>query len=87
MPPPNVTSVCLCTFRLAYCNTHALPKTTLKRIHREIADLKKEDLGAIKLAPSGDDLFHWSATIPGPEGSVYEGGVFQVEIVLGHDYP
>ncbi|KAI0654958.1 ubiquitin-conjugating enzyme/RWD-like protein, partial [Cubamyces menziesii] len=62
-------------------------KTTLKRIHREIADLKKEDLGAIKLAPSGDDLFHWSATIPGPEGSVYEGGVFQVEIVLGHDYP
>ncbi|KAH9896563.1 ubiquitin-conjugating enzyme/RWD-like protein [Cubamyces lactineus] len=61
--------------------------TTLKRIHREIADLKKEDLGAIKLTPSGDDLFHWSATIPGPEGSVYEGGVFQVEIVLGHDYP
>ncbi|CDO77345.1 hypothetical protein BN946_scf184786.g6 [Trametes cinnabarina] len=61
--------------------------TTLKRIHREIADLKKEDLGAIKLGPSGDDLFHWTATIPGPEGSVYEGGVFQVDITLGHDYP
>ncbi|KAI0674036.1 ubiquitin-conjugating enzyme/RWD-like protein, partial [Trametes maxima] len=62
-------------------------KTTLKRIHREIADLKKEDLGTIKLAPSDDDLFHWNATIPGPEGSVYEGGVFQVDITLGHDYP
>ncbi|KAL7284365.1 hypothetical protein ACG7TL_001655 [Trametes sanguinea] len=61
--------------------------TTLKRIHREIADLKKEDLGAITLGPSGDDLFHWTATIPGPEGSVYEGGVFQVDINLGHDYP
>ncbi|KAI9058094.1 hypothetical protein FKP32DRAFT_1681057 [Trametes sanguinea] len=61
--------------------------TTLKRIHREIADLKKEDLGAIKLGPSGDDLFHWTATIPGPEGSVYEGGVFQVDIILGSDYP
>ncbi|KAJ2968489.1 hypothetical protein NUW54_g13201 [Trametes sanguinea] len=61
--------------------------TTLKRIHREIADLKKEDLGAIKLGPSGDDLFHWTATIPGPEGSVYEGGVFQVDITLGSDYP
>ncbi|KAH9855544.1 ubiquitin-conjugating enzyme/RWD-like protein [Lenzites betulinus] len=60
---------------------------TLKRIHREVADLKKEDLGAIKLAPSDDDLFHWNATIPGPEGSVYEGGVFEVEITLGHDYP
>ena len=62
-------------------------QTTLKRIHREIADLKKEDLGPIKLAPSDDDLFHWNATLPGPEGSVYEGGVFQVEIVLAHDYP
>ncbi|KAI0084993.1 ubiquitin-conjugating enzyme/RWD-like protein, partial [Irpex rosettiformis] len=62
-------------------------QTTLKRIHREIADLKKEDLGAIKLAPSGDNLFHWSATLPGPEGSVYEGGVFNVDIILGPDYP
>lgn len=60
---------------------------TLKRIHREVADLKKEDLGTIKLSPSDDDLFHWNATIPGPEGSVYEGGVFVVEITLGHDYP
>ncbi|OSX62461.1 hypothetical protein POSPLADRAFT_1066163 [Postia placenta MAD-698-R-SB12] len=61
--------------------------TTLKRIHREIADLKKEDLGAITLAPAGDNLFHWTATLPGPEGSCYEGGVFQIEIHLAPDYP
>lgn len=29
----------------------------------------------------------WRGTIPGPEGSVYEGGVFQVEIILPQDYP
>ncbi|KAI0946911.1 hypothetical protein AcW1_010233 [Taiwanofungus camphoratus] len=61
--------------------------TTLKRIHREIADLKKEDLGAISLAPSDDNLFTWTATIPGPEGSCYEGGLFHVDINLAHDYP
>ncbi|CCM06529.1 uncharacterized protein FIBRA_08802 [Fibroporia radiculosa] len=61
--------------------------TTLKRIHREIADLKKEDLGTIGLAPSDDNLFKWTATIPGPEGSCYEGGVFSADINLGHDYP
>ncbi|KAL6304482.1 ubiquitin-conjugating enzyme/RWD-like protein [Sparassis latifolia] len=61
--------------------------TTLKRIHREIADLKREDLGAISLTPSSDSLFNWSATIPGPEGSVYEGGLFHVDIVLATDYP
>ncbi|KZT64814.1 hypothetical protein DAEQUDRAFT_732172 [Daedalea quercina L-15889] len=61
--------------------------TTIKRIHREIADLKKEDLGNITLAPSDDNLFNWEATIPGPEGSVYEGGLFHVEINLARDYP
>ncbi|KAJ3484286.1 hypothetical protein NLI96_g5745 [Meripilus lineatus] len=61
--------------------------TTLKRIHREIADLKKEDLGAITLEPSSDSLFLWKATLPGPEGSCYEGGVFQVDISLPQDYP
>ncbi|KAG6841069.1 hypothetical protein C0991_002161 [Blastosporella zonata] len=45
---------------------------TLKRIHREVADLKKEDLGPIVLAPSDDNLYLWKGSIPGPEGSVYE---------------
>lgn len=62
-------------------------QTTLKRIHREIADLKKEDLGNITLGPSSDSLFQWKATIPGPDGSVYEGGIFNVDITLAHDYP
>ncbi|KAK7689478.1 hypothetical protein QCA50_007270 [Cerrena zonata] len=62
-------------------------RTTIKRIHREMADLKKEDLGAIKLAPISDNLFNWKATMPGPEGSVYEGGVFEVDITLPPDYP
>ncbi|THG99131.1 hypothetical protein EW026_g3164 [Hermanssonia centrifuga] len=61
--------------------------TTLKRIHREIADLKKEDLGNITLVPSSDSLFVWKARLPGPEGSVYEGGFFDVDISLAHDYP
>lgn len=59
---------------------------TIKRIHREINDLKKEDMGGITLAPT-DNLFLWRAGIPGPEGSVYEGGVFNAEIQLAPDYP
>ncbi|TFK32315.1 ubiquitin-conjugating enzyme/RWD-like protein [Crucibulum laeve] len=60
---------------------------TMKRIHREIADLKKEDLGPITLAPEEDNLYLWKGSIPGPEGSVYEGGVFNVEVHLPTDYP
>ncbi|TDL20247.1 hypothetical protein BD410DRAFT_899608 [Rickenella mellea] len=63
---------------------------TLKRIQREISDLQKEDLGStgMSLAPSSDDsLFKWSASLPGPEGSPYEGGVFKLDFELAPDYP
>lgn len=60
---------------------------TLKRIHREITDLKKEDLGNMVLEPTEDNMHVWRGVIPGPESSVYEGGVFNVEINLPADYP
>jgi ubiquitin-protein ligase len=58
----------------------------LKRIHKEIADIKKEDLGGIIIEPT-DNLFIWHASIPGQEGSPYEGGLFRMEIHLPPDYP
>ncbi|CAE7070982.1 unnamed protein product [Rhizoctonia solani] len=60
---------------------------TLKRIQKEIKDLQSEDMGGITLAPSDHSLFEWNGTLPGPEGSVYEGGEFHVEITLPSDYP
>ncbi|KAH8109917.1 ubiquitin-conjugating enzyme/RWD-like protein [Phellopilus nigrolimitatus] len=60
---------------------------TMKRINREIKDLQKEDLGGMTLEPSEANVFHWKASIPGPEGSPYEGGVFSLAVDLGSDYP
>ena len=39
------------------------------------------------LAPSENNLFCWKASIPGPEGSPYEGGVFNLVVELANDYP
>ena len=63
-----------------------VPQMTLKRIHKEIADIKKEDLGGMMIEPT-DNLFLWNASIPGQEGSPYEGGLFRLEIHLPPDYP
>lgn len=59
---------------------------TMKRIHREIADVAREDLGPITLAPT-DSLFVWKGSIPGPAGSPYESGIFGVDVTLATDYP
>ncbi|KAL5521183.1 hypothetical protein ACEPAG_9106 [Sanghuangporus baumii] len=60
---------------------------TLKRINREIKDLEKEDLGDMTLEPTEDNMFVWKASIPGPEGSPYESGVFNLRVELAPDYP
>ncbi|EJD08521.1 uncharacterized protein FOMMEDRAFT_144366 [Fomitiporia mediterranea MF3/22] len=60
---------------------------TMKRINREIKDLGKEDLGDMTLEPEENNMFVWKASIPGPEGSPYEGGVFNLKVELAQDYP
>jgi len=88
MPPGATTPVCEESVSPVFLVLTVLraSQMTLKRIQREIADLRKEDLGEIVLEPS-DNMQVWKGSIPGPQGSVYEGGTFAVQIELPSDYP
>ena len=61
---------------------------SITRIEKELNDLKFDPPhncsgGTIEES----DLFEWEATIIGPEGSPYQGGIFKLKIFFPQEYP
>jgi ubiquitin-conjugating enzyme (huntingtin interacting protein 2) len=58
------------------------------RLLKELKEVSKDDTSGIKAAPVTEgNLRHLKGTIPGPSGTPYEGGVFEIDIVIPKQYP
>uniref|UniRef100_A0AAQ4PJ87 E2 ubiquitin-conjugating enzyme n=1 Tax=Gasterosteus aculeatus aculeatus TaxID=481459 RepID=A0AAQ4PJ87_GASAC len=54
-------------------------------LHKE--GKQRASLLCCSAGPKGDNVYEWRSTILGPPGSVYEGGVFFLDIAFTPDYP
>ncbi|KAF4398866.1 hypothetical protein G4B88_023460 [Cannabis sativa] len=58
-----------------------------KRIQREMAELNTDPPLDCSAGTKGDNLYHWVATIIGPQGTPYEGGIYFLDITFPSNNP
>jgi len=59
----------------------------LRRVNKEINDCKNDKASNITIDLVDSNPFHLIGSFPGPDGTPYEGGHFQVDIVIPEQYP
>ena len=58
------------------------------RLIKELTEVTKDDSSGVTAIPVREgDLRHLKGTIQGPPETVYEGGVFLIDIVIPKSYP
>ena len=61
--------------------------STISRLKKELEEINDNPPTNCSAGIIDDDIYNWQATIMGPEGSPYHGGIFYLKIEFPYDYP
>ncbi|KAL9929902.1 ubiquitin-conjugating enzyme E2 S-like [Glossina fuscipes fuscipes] len=68
-------------------NVENLSPQTIRQVMKEIQSMVEHPLEGIKIQINDADVTDIQASVDGPVGTPYVGGIFRVKIALGKDYP
>lgn len=58
-----------------------------RRLMRDFKRITSDPPTGVSATPSEADIMKWDAVLFGPEGTVWEGGVFKLKMVFSEEYP
>ncbi|KAL4429178.1 hypothetical protein ABPG77_010157 [Micractinium sp. CCAP 211/92] len=58
-----------------------------KRLIRDFKRLQQDPPEGVNASPQAENIMHWNAIIFGPDGTVWDGGVFKLSMEFSEDYP
>lgn len=61
--------------------------SSASRIQKELSLFITDPPDNCSAGPVDDDIFHWEGSIMGPTETVYEGGIFNLDIQFPKNYP
>ena len=62
-------------------------KNKTRRLLKEFKMLEEDDTSNVSAILVDDNIYHWKATMIGPLDTVYEGGIFHLDIHIPKEYP
>uniref|UniRef100_A0A914Y9Q7 Ubiquitin-conjugating enzyme E2 Z n=1 Tax=Panagrolaimus superbus TaxID=310955 RepID=A0A914Y9Q7_9BILA len=68
-------------------NSLSNPFFAAKRIMNDLAELEEKPLKGVFVGPANDHIHELLAVIEGPKDTVYEGGIFFVDVIIPQSFP
>lgn len=62
-------------------------KTAKALLNKQLIMLSKNPIDGFSVGINNDNIFSWVGTLIGPRDTLYEGGLFNVEILFPKDFP